>query len=221
MAAPDFGIRRGRLFERMVLGESNDGEQFGRVLLEPLQVHLGEVGGGDRTVAHHRREFADAPEGQILIILRRLGFLGAGEGGLKARGALRRDTIGKSGVEGDSRLGIVRDIDLADGLVGVERAVDVAQHLLDLGILELQAEQFESRRHLLLGYSHGLLCPTPLLRRGRRRPGWSRGGPFLRKGGTRRGEDAHQLQPGSSVHKPPHDTPRGLVALDTPNERDG
>ena len=64
----DFHVRGRRLLERLVLGERHQAEQLGRVLLHPRQVHPGEVGGGHRARAHQRRQFADAPEGQVFQI---------------------------------------------------------------------------------------------------------------------------------------------------------
>lgn len=93
-------------------------------------------------------------------------------------------------MEGEGGFGAVGDVDFAEGVVIVEGAIDVGEHHIDFGILEIQAEQDERAFELVLGDAHGLLpeaaltaAPAgaaPAARRGggRRllREGWPRGG---------------------------------------------
>ena len=51
-------------------------------------------------------------------------------------GPLTGDAARQSRMEGEGRLGAVRDVDLAQALVAGEAAVDAPQHHLDLGVLE-------------------------------------------------------------------------------------
>ena len=44
--------------QRQILGERDQAEQLGRVLLHAREVHLGEVGGRHGARAHQRRQFA-------------------------------------------------------------------------------------------------------------------------------------------------------------------
>ncbi len=90
-------------------------------------------------------------------------------------------------MEGEGGLGAVRDIGLAQSFVGSEGAADAAQHHIQFGILEFEAEQFQPGGQLIFGDAEGRLLSAAALLCIAERSG---------------GKDGEELKPGASVHKP-------------------
>ena len=191
MALPDFPVGRGGLLQRQVLGQRDQAQQLLRVFFHPGQVHPGEVGRGYSPRAHQRRQFGHPQKGQIFEVCRCLARRFR-DGGLKSRRSLSGHAAGQPGVEREGRLRVERHVHLAQRLISGQRPVHARQHHVELGILEFQAEQLQRGDHLIFRDTHG--------RRRLLRLWW------LRKPCPRGGEDANQLEPGSSVHKPIYDT---------------
>ncbi len=196
LAGPDFPIGFGGVFERDVFGEGDEAEQLGRILLHAREVHLGQVCGRDRARAQQRSKPGDRPVGGVFQVRRRLDGRHRGDGGGKALRTFDGLAIGQAGVEGERGLGVVRDIDLAQGFVVTQRPVDAGEHHVHFAVLKIEAKQHEGAFQLIFGDTHGLLSASSA----------SGGRLRLRIGRTRGGQHGHQLNPGSSVHKSHHDT---------------
>ena len=137
-AGLDLLVSGGGLRARQVLRQRDDAVELIAVVLEPREIHAGEIGRRDPAALDERREDGDRLEGQILQVRRRVRPRRLGDGEPDgARGFARRQRgqtcsgLTPVGTEGHRRLGVERDVEPAQLLVAIEVPADAAGgHLL-------------------------------------------------------------------------------------------
>ena len=175
LARADLLVGLRRLGERQLLGERDDAVELRSVLLQPIEIHLREVGGGDLSTLDEWSQRGDREECEIVERGSRRGGRLEGHFDLRAR---RRARLGLPArevrTEGDGRLRVERNVDRAQLLEGVEVAVDAAERLRLFGIGEVDAEDLLAALQRVLADALGLLLR--LLRQRRQSQAASDGG---------------------------------------------
>ncbi len=136
VSAFDLVVGLGGLLQRQVLGQGDDREQFGRVFLQALEVHFGQVGGGNFSCFDQRSQGRDWFESQILDGAESLGTLLSGR-------EFCRLHLRLGGIKSSGRFGVERHIDLAQFLIAVERPIQAREHHGFLLFGKIEANQLE------------------------------------------------------------------------------
>ena len=139
----DFLVGLRGLRQRQILGERHHAIQFRPVLLQPLEVHLRQIGGRHITTLDQWRQGRHGKEGELVESRMTRGRRMQRHFDFCARcGAWFGRLARQIRPERHCRLDIERNVDLSQRLEGLEIPVHAAQGLLLVGIREVHAEHF-------------------------------------------------------------------------------